>query len=865
MVSHCPQYTEIWKEAKRVFHATIAHVFSKHGKAAPPSPYYAEIEEKFRQAEREIKDEEERVQVDESVEKKDLVAGTESIVTAIQLPKLSECPPDQPSCIPSKLIKMDKIDAFFSSWLDCCFICGSSGASDTFLFCVDCGEAFHTFCVGAPIHSMERSSASGWRCSNCKVCEISGDVPDDEKRMIYCEMCDRAFTLDLLEPQLISAPSGLWICGQCVDCKRCNNSAEKGGASLRFWSQDPEKCFRCGGCTCLVQEYSVSKCQVCNMFLRDDDGNFETCTKCGSLVHFGCDKSLKNFKNGLHNQRSKYRCPSCSRPSTKPFADMAVQKDRDSLLELACTLVKEEILSGSVALSKGDHLDALLAGVDWQLRKEWITEYVAIVNDAIKLYCTAQTLGDPRFVIQQVLQRMHQLPPWLGHRALRFVQLVKRQKCGHQLFSTERPDTAVVVAKLAAAFIEVASKTLGTSKEKEVQFLNRMQSLLVAPDCNGEIAYPPDRLKEVSYEVSFDDNNLVMQPRAQELATVHETTIQEPIKSNENATRDENSCFIVAVPLSGWSLDVGESMGVKLWKDPRECCLCHICGDADAGIKSQGSQKAENELLLQGRLLPMGCEGYWVHASCAIWSSEVWEEGNSGRLHGVEKARGRGAQLKCFGCGFSGATVGCSKGQCPFNYHFCCAGPCGAVFSADRNVFCQTHKSVPSSFARENIEHMRTLMVVAENTDPVESIDQDLCSRLGSLIVHSLGTIEVKHDGFHDEKYITPPGYVSSRIFWSTTRPRCRTVYIMRILKTTNGMPLFTITPCEDSAMDISGASITDAYAQLVAKVKLVNLPYFSQGDLMSKLPMIRKSRRKTYGLNGHQVSHHVDRLHLRC
>lgn len=272
-------------------------MFAKHGKAAPPSKYFFEIKERFKQAEVEIKNEQERIQVDDSVEKKDLVAGTEAIAAAVRLPKFRKLPPDQASCIPSTLMKMNKVDAFFCCWLDCCFTCGSSGASDCFLFCVDCGEAFHSFCVGAPIHSMEPSSVSGWRCPNCKLCEISGDVPEDEKRMIYCEMCDRAFTLDLLDPPLISAPDGLWICGQCVDCKTCRNTAEGGGASLRFWSQDPEKCFRCGGCTCLVQEYSVSKCQVCNIFLRDDDGDYQTCSKCGSAVHFRCDKSLKNSKH----------------------------------------------------------------------------------------------------------------------------------------------------------------------------------------------------------------------------------------------------------------------------------------------------------------------------------------------------------------------------------------------------------------------------------------------------------------------------------------------------------------------------------------------------------------------------------------
>jgi PHD-finger len=231
------------------------------------------------------------------VEKKDLVAGSAAVLT-VTLPTLRDTPPDLSSCVPFREAKLKPIDAFFCSWLDSCFTCGSSGASDTFLFCVDCGEAFHSFCVSAPIHSMEPSSVAGWRCPNCKICEISGDVPVDETRMLVCEMCDRGFSLDLVDPPLKSAPSGLWICGQCVDCKVCGNKAEKEGVSLTYWSQDPEKCFRCGGCDGFDQEYtSEGKCQVCAGQLRVDDVDVVECCQCDSKVHVSCDERAEDFVN----------------------------------------------------------------------------------------------------------------------------------------------------------------------------------------------------------------------------------------------------------------------------------------------------------------------------------------------------------------------------------------------------------------------------------------------------------------------------------------------------------------------------------------------------------------------------------------
>jgi Bromodomain/PHD-finger len=281
------QYTDVWREAKRFYHDSLQNVFAVLGKAAPPGKYEKGIVLCFDNAMHAQKLEEERIQIDETVEHKDLVAGSAAVAT-FALPKLRDNPPDLSSCVPFRESKLKPLDAFYCSWMDSCFTCGSSGASDTLLFCVDCGEAFHSFCVSAPIHSMEASSVAGWRCPNCKICEISGDVPNDETRMLFCEMCDRGFSLDLVDPPLKSAPSGLWICGQCVDCRVCENKSEKDGISLKYWSQDPERCYRCGGCNGYDQEFNQN-CQVCSGRLRTDDEDIVSCDKCDSKVHVLCD------------------------------------------------------------------------------------------------------------------------------------------------------------------------------------------------------------------------------------------------------------------------------------------------------------------------------------------------------------------------------------------------------------------------------------------------------------------------------------------------------------------------------------------------------------------------------------------------
>jgi hypothetical protein len=312
------QHARVWHEAMRFYQESLLRVFLKLGKAAPKGIYYDKIEKNFADAAEALKLEEERVQLDESVEKKDLVAG--SMAVSVTLPKLRDAPPDQVTCVPFTEARFKPIDAFYCSWMDSCYICGSSGAADTMLFCVDCGEAFHSFCANAPVHSMAASSVASWRCPNCKICEISGDVPQDETRMLFCEMCDRAFSLDLLDPPLVSAPSGLWICGQCVDCKCCSNTSEPDGPSLRHWSRDPEKCYRCGGCDGLVNDYTKDmKCTKCTKLLRLDDEDIVECEDCDGKVHAGCDPRANDYielqevaSRAQKAQKAKVRRKTCT-------------------------------------------------------------------------------------------------------------------------------------------------------------------------------------------------------------------------------------------------------------------------------------------------------------------------------------------------------------------------------------------------------------------------------------------------------------------------------------------------------------------------------------------------------------------------
>ena len=149
---------------------------------------------------------------------------------------------------------------------------------------------------------------------------------------------------------------------------------------------------------------------------------------------------------------------------------------------------------------------------------------------------------------------------------------------------------------------------------------------------------------------------------------------------------------------------------------------------------------------------------------------------------------------------------------------------------------------------------MKILRVV----DDKVKVDHTLCYRSGTLIVHSLGTIEHTRDGFHSKQYITPPGFSSSRIFWSFTKPKTRTVYIMRIVRSQNNAAAYMVTAADAPTITFQGDNVNKLFNDINKRVLTINRNYFSHGDLSSVYPMARSKQNKmAFCLNGAQVSIH--------
>eukprot|EP00562_Extubocellulus_spinifer_P012734 CAMPEP_0178547080 /NCGR_PEP_ID=MMETSP0697-20121206/4490_1 /TAXON_ID=265572 /ORGANISM="Extubocellulus spinifer, Strain CCMP396" /LENGTH=1996 /DNA_ID=CAMNT_0020179701 /DNA_START=128 /DNA_END=6118 /DNA_ORIENTATION=- len=912
-----------WKEAKRYHEACMSKVFSEigMGKAAPAGKHADALREAFEKAKRWREAEKERVQKDDTAEKKDLVAGAE--VAAVKLGPLVT-PEDVPSCVPFVNVRLKAVDAFFSSWMDCCFCCGSSGASDTMLFCVDCGEAYHSFCANAPIYSMSASAAASWRCPNCKVCEITGDVPEDETMLLFCEMCDRACTLTELDPPLKQVPRGLFICGLCVDCKSCNNEPKR---SVKFWSQDPETCFRCGGCEpAMDKKAKAMKCMMCSKYWRSEDKDIVSCKTCNRGVHSSCDRNARRALESF-SSLSTFECSECGQKTANRTQASSLQlhlrnQSRNMLLQ-GCAL-----LPNPDARAPTSDLHIKLADeAEWAVRKMWRNEYRSLIKDAERLLGIAsKKFGkglEGLFVASE--QNNSDIPSWLINRARRWVRYEyhRKSKTSESVPGKETSIRVLVLqAQMAAAFLAMSLRCVPSFA---VKCPERMKFLLVPPHpVSGSTILSPDPLKSTGQEI-ISANELTIKQYGSiiNVASLRRESIDDtdegvgnrkedgpisPPSAQEGRTMeieeaDDTNCH-PASALRGWDVDEHHHVpGRAAWRDPRTCAFCHTCGDDDAGLgdtnntsdtvqerqsaialtgaggspsnpnadvtkgspseKQQPSAESQDELgqddespekaltkVSAGRLIPMP-GGAWAHVSCALWSSEVYESPKDGLVYALEKARSRGAKLKCFGCGRPGATVGCQRANCSYNYHFACAFACGAVFTAKQHILCTKHKSSVKGDLEPNVcvEHMRPFNLAPDGKSAVSS-DSNLCYRLGSLVVHSLGRIEQDIDGFHSEQYITPPGYTATRIFWSYQAPKRRTVYVIKVNKE-GTRPVFTIVAADASDTPITCKSMFDAYATLIDRVRQRNA--FSLGSNFSHLPRIRTKEDKVYGLNAPQ------------
>ncbi len=170
----------------------------------------------------------------------------------------------------------------------------------------------------------------------------------------------------------------------------------------------------------------------------------------------------------------------------------------------------------------------------------------------------------------------------------------------------------------------------------------------------------------------------------------------------------------------------------------------------------------------------------------------------------------------------------------------------------NHKMYCSQHKAAVKGPVRTDFsEPMKSLKaVVPGDMEPDMNI-----IRCGALVVHSLGQIQTEIDGFHSENYIMPPGFTSTRIFWSYKKAKTRTLYFMKIERTSKNLLKFSLTTADEPSNVFRGEDVNKIYREVMKLVSNVNKSYFSDGDLFSIYPMNRKkvNGMRTFNLNGPQ------------
>lgn len=203
-------------------------------------------------------------------------------------------------------------DAFLSEH-DVCGLCGGRGSDDEgyLLFCIQCGEAYHPFCIDANFVVSEHALTHGWRCAECIECLVCRGE-GKEAQILMCEGCQRGCHIFCCNPPLSEVPDGEWRCVECVKCRSCGIKKSK------TWHENYTLCAACNS-----YRKKSKLCTICNKSYHRLRRAAVThplisCANCPVHVHARCegieDGDLARLMGGRASGADcLYHCRQCRR------------------------------------------------------------------------------------------------------------------------------------------------------------------------------------------------------------------------------------------------------------------------------------------------------------------------------------------------------------------------------------------------------------------------------------------------------------------------------------------------------------------------------------------------------------------------
>ncbi|XP_014489478.1 PREDICTED: uncharacterized protein LOC106752351 [Dinoponera quadriceps] len=664
-----------------------------------------------------------------------------------------------------------------------CYLCGSAG-KEPLIHCQCCCEPYHAFCLEPS--EWNACAQPNWCCPRCTICQ-SCHLRSGPK--LSCIRCRQSFHHSCLSKSGVSSrlysPDRPYVCQSCIKCKSCGSE----GVNVHVGNLP-----LCSMCFKLRQQGNY--CPLCQRCYNEND--FDTkmmeCSECSCWVHARCE--------GLSDERYQvlsylpdsieFTCSQCSSNSNSSIWRNAIEAE-----------LKAGFISVIKALSKNRRVCTALK---WSPRKECLCrpllsvrklefpedkagetrenedpeesngesksaenggEAAAGCKDAASKTEPEEqsTEGPARKGLRRLRQKFH-----LRECSVRVKNCIpkdaqdaaqeRRENWTSQESATGDATEChcseqQIIARPSPTLMSVKRRVNGNEYKSLSQFHCDMEHVISRSGAKGLTETYHDILQEVfpwfspkSFK-SSDEEECEASPSVRNTSkdAALTTKFDDPILEAWKEELMKAPKAIAAKTANLYSIHA---------EDSRSCCLCKGLGD--------GQETKE------GRLLYCG-QNEWVHANCALWSNEVFEE-IDGSLQNVHSAISRGRLIRCTECGKKGASVGCCAKNCSNTFHYPCARNVGLDFNDDKTVFCAAHANhcghKPLQSENE-FSLKRSVYVELDRKKKKQAEPNKVKVMIGSLTIDCLGTVVPEFSDTAER--IVPCDYKCSRLYWSTVNP----------------------------------------------------------------------------------------------
>ncbi|XP_046435204.1 histone-lysine N-methyltransferase trithorax [Neodiprion fabricii] len=685
-----------------------------------------------------------------------------------------------------------------------CYLCGSAG-KEPLIHCQCCCEPYHAFCLEPS--EWNACAQPNWCCPRCTICQTC-HLRSGPK--LSCIRCRQSFHHSCLSKSGIStrlySPDRPYVCHSCIKCKSCGSE----GVSVHVGNLP-----LCSMCFKLRQRGNY--CPLCQRCY--DENDFDTkmmeCNECSCWVHARCE--------GLSDER--YEILSYL-PDSIEFICRQCSPDPNSIWRNA---VEAELKAGFIGVIKSlsKNRKACIA-LKWSPRKECLCRPISSVR---KLDFSDEKLEVCVINGKEVINRFDDYDECNSERSTdadsNLSGNLKSDNSSKSDFETDDQPTDPPkrgLRRLRQKFhlkecsvrvkncLSKEGQDIFDGKDSAVDIETTRGSVIENKEClcleQQIIARPSPTLMSVKRKVNGNEYGSLLQFHCDMEHVINRASNEDLVEAYHKILCEVFPWFHpkhskITSSTGGLSTPTKESYSkdsenflaklddsiLETWKeevlrapkaiaaksgnlyqninaqDSRSCCLCKGLGD---GYSTR-----------EGRLLYCG-QNEWVHANCALWSNEVFEE-IDGSLQNVHSAISRGRLIRCTECGKKGASVGCCSKNCNGTYHYPCARNIDLAFNDDKTVFCTSHLSncsdkTPQS--EEDFDLKRPVYVELDRKKKKYAEPNKVKVMIGSLTIDCLGTIVPEFSDTIEK--IVPSDYKCSRLYWSTINPLKIVKYYVR-------------------------------------------------------------------------------------